>query len=307
MKGGHTMVLTAQDPTVQRRRLRVELRKARDAAGFRQADVAAAMDWSPSKIIRIESGQVSISTNDLKALLGHYNVKDPARLDNLLELAKSTRGASFYDQYADLLKAGFKEYVAYESSASVIRQYDPVLVPGLLQTEEYGRAILEYAAGFGRDGADRAWAVREHRQEVHDRDDPPAMVFVIDEAAIRRRVGGGQVMRHQLVRLRAFAAEAHVTLQVLPFERGAHPGMLGNFILLEFADSSLDDLVHLESVNEITIRDDAELIARYMEKFLLLEELALAPADSDALLLQIIEESSFAGPAPPVTPTQAVG
>jgi len=288
-----------QDPTVQRRRLRTELRKARDTAGLKQAEVARAMDWSPSKLIRIESGQVSISTNDLKALLGYYGVKDKARVSGLIELARLTRGSSFYDQFSDLLKPGFKEYLAYEASASVIRQSDPVLISGLLQTEEYGRAIIGQAGGYGPEAVDRAWAVRQHRQELHDRDDPPEMLFVVDEAAVRRHVGGRQVMRHQLERLREYAAQPYISLQIIPFSHGAHAGILGNFILLEFADPSLDDLVHLESVDEITIKDDAALIARYLEKFLMLEEIALTPEESDDLLARLIDEmSSSAGSAP---------
>lgn len=287
---------SVQDPTVQRRRLRMELRKARDAAGLKQTDVANAMDWSPSKLIRIESGQVSISTNDLKALLGHYGVREQGRLNSLLELAKSARGQSFYDQFADMLKQGFKEYLAYEGSASIIRQYDPVLISGLLQTEEYGRAILKNAASFGPERVERAWAVRQHRQEVHDRDNPPDMIFVVDEASLRRHVGGLKVMLHQLERLREFAAEDHITLQILPFAAGAHPGMVGNFILLEFTDGSLDDLVHLESIEEITIRDDAEVFAQYLEKFVLLESMSLSPEDSDAMLVRLIDEMSTSDP-----------
>lgn len=279
-----------QDPTVQRRRLRVELRRARDAAGLRQADVADAMDWSPSKLIRIERGDVSVSTNDLKALLSHYGVKDKGKVSGLLELARSARGASFYDQYADLLKQGFKEYLAYEASASVIRQYDPVLIPGTLQTEEYGRAILADTAGFGPHDVDSLWAVRQHRQEAVDRENPPEMRYVLDEAALRRHVGGAQVMRHQLERLKDFAAEDHINIQVLPFTRGAHPGMAGNFILLEFTDPNLDDLVHLESVNQITIRDDTEQIAKYLDRFDQLEELALTPDDSLDFLDVLIRE-----------------
>jgi transcriptional regulator with XRE-family HTH domain len=281
-----------QDPTVQRRRLRQELRRARDAVGLKQADVARAMDWSPSKLIRIESGQVSISTNDLRALLAYYNVKDKARVNTLVDLAKSSRGASFYDQYVDVLKPGFRDYLAYEASASVLRQYDPVFVPGLLQTEEYARAILEHVAGFSPETADKAWAVRQHRQELHDREDPPDMLFVLDEANVRRQVGPGNVMLRQLERLKEFAATRHVTIQVLPFSRGAHPGMAGNFILLEFADPNLDDLVHLESIDEITIRDDTQLIARYLDRFLQLEELALPPDESLALLDKLIGEMS---------------
>jgi transcriptional regulator with XRE-family HTH domain len=295
-----------QDPTVQRRRLRVELRRARDAAGLRQADVAHAMDWSPSKLIRIERGDVSVSTNDLKALLSHYGVKDKGRVNGLLELARSARGASFYDQYADLLKQGFKEYLAYEASASVVRQYDPVLIPGLLQTEEYGRGILEHMTGVGPDDVDRLWIIRQHRQQVHDRDSPPEMHFVLDESALRRHVGRGQVMRHQLERLQHMAAEPFIDIQIMPFTRGAHPGMSGNFILLEFADPNLDDLVHLESIDSITVRDDTELIARYLDRFENLQELALSPEESvDFLDLLIREMSSTAQPTNS-TPQEAV-
>ncbi|MGH3904498.1 MAG: helix-turn-helix domain-containing protein [Pseudonocardiaceae bacterium] len=279
-----------QDPTVQRRRLRVELRRARDTAGLRQADVARAMDWSPSKLIRIERGDVSVSTNDLRALLSHYGVKDKGRVNGLLELARSARGASFYDQYADLLKPGFKEYLAYEASASVIRQYDPVLVPGLLQTEEYARALFEGGGRSDPEKADKHWAVRQHRQEAVDRESPPEMLYVLDEAALRRHVGGTHVMRHQLERLHDFAAEPHINIQIIPFTSGAHPGMAGNFILLEFADPNLDDLVHLESINQITIRDDTELIAGYLDRFVRLEALAMSEEESVAFLDTMIDD-----------------
>lgn len=281
---------TVQDPTVQRRRLRAELRKARDTAGLKQADVAQAMDWSPSKIIRIESGQVNISTNDLKALLTYYGVKDMAVVNGLLELARQAKGGSFYDQFTDVLKPGFKDYLAYEASASVIRQYDTVLIPGLLQTEEYGRSILDHAGGYGSEDVDRAWSIREHRQALHDREPPPEMLFVLDEAAVRRRVGRGHVMQHQLERLKEFAVQPHVSIQMLPFARGAHPGMLGNFVLLEFADPHIDDLVHLESVNSVTVRDDSQLIAKYLDLFLQLEELALSPDETVSMLDKLINE-----------------
>jgi len=210
----------------------------------------------------------------------------------VLDLARSARGASFYDQYTDWMKPGFKEYLAYEASASVIRQYDPVLIPGLLQTEEYGRALSEDMGRLDPEGVDKSWAVRQHRQELHDRENPPDMLFVVDEAALQRHVGGGHVMSHQLERLKALAAEPHISLQILPFTRGAHPGMAGNFILLEFADPNLDDLVHLESINQITIRDDAQLLARYLDRFSQLQELTLPPDESDALLDKLIDEMS---------------
>lgn len=286
-----------QDPTLQRRRLRMELRRARDAAGLKQAEVARAMDWSPSKLIRIERGDVGVSTNDLKALLSHYGVKDKTRINGLLDLARSTRGTSFYDQFGDVLKPGYKEYLAHEASASVIRQYDPVLIPGLLQTEEYGRAVLQ-AFGRGPDDVDKLWTVRQHRQELHDRDEPPEMLFVVDEAAVRRQVGQGQVMTKQLERLKEHAAADHISLRVLPFSRGEHPGMAGNFILLEFTSPDLDDLVHLESVDAITIRDNPDQIGLYLDRFDQLEELALSVEDSVSLLDEAIREmASSAQPA----------
>jgi transcriptional regulator with XRE-family HTH domain len=295
-----------QDPSIQRKRLRTELRRAREAAGMRQGDVAKAMDWSPSKLIRIEGGQVNISTNDLRALLNHYEIKDSRRTTNLLELAKTSRGTSFYDQYNAVLKPGFREYLAYEGLASVIRQYDPVLIPGALQTEEYARAILEDSAGLSADGIESAWAVRQHRQEaVHEREDPPEMSFVLDEAVLRRMVGGGsRTMVRQLERLKEYAASPNITLRVLPFAVGAHPGMSGNFILLEFDQADLDDLVHLESVDDITIRDDAEQIARYLDRFERLEALSLSPEDSVVFLDKLIAEMSSEGGGP-ARPEQA--
>ncbi len=296
-----------QDPTVQRRRLRMELRRARDAAGLRQADVAEAMDWSPSKLIRIERGDVGVSTNDLRVLLSHYGVKDKGRVNGLLELARSARGASYYDQYADIVvKPGFKEYLAYEASASVIRQYDPVLVPGLLQTEEYARGLFRDVVGFEPQKADRAWALRQHRQEVLDRENPPDMLFVLDEAALRRHVGGHQVMRHQLERLKDLATGTHISMQILPFTHGAHPGMYGNFILLEFADPSLDDLVHLETINQITVRDDAELIAQYLDRFGQLQRLALPANDSVDFLDRLINDMSTSHHSTNSVPKEAV-
>jgi transcriptional regulator with XRE-family HTH domain len=289
-----------QDPSVQRRRLRVELRKAREAAGLKQGDVAKAMDWSPSKLIRIEGGQVSISTNDLRALLSFYNIKDGRRTTSLLELAKSSRGSSFYDQFTSVLKPGFREYLAYEGTASVIRQYDPLLVPGILQTEEYGRDILKNSAGLEGEDIERRWIVRQHRQEaVHEREDPPEMVFILDEAALRRRVGdGGRTMVRQLERIKTYAAEPHITVRCLPFSAGANPGMGGNFILVEFAEADLDDLVHLESVDAITIKDNAEVIARYLDKFQVLEGLSLSPEDSLVFLDKVIAEMSEGGDSP---------
>jgi transcriptional regulator with XRE-family HTH domain len=277
---------------VQRRLLRAELRGARDAAKLRQAEVAKAMDWSLSKLMRIERGEVSVSTNDLKALLNHYGVRDKGKVNRLLELARSARGSSFYEQYADQLKPGFKEYLAYEASASVIRQYEPVLIPGLLQTEEYAREIFAHMVGLGPEDVDKRWTVRQHRQELLDRERPPEMRFVLDEAALRRHVGWGHAMRRQLERIKELAAAPHLNVQVMPFHRGAHLGLAGSFVLLEFADPKLADLLHLEGINEMTVRDDADMIGRYLDRFAELERLALSPDESIDFLDVLVGEMS---------------
>ncbi len=286
---GGERVDTVQDPTMQRRRLSLELRRARDAVKFKQADVAQKMDWSSSKLVRIERGDVNVSTNDLRALLDHYGVKDETKVEELLELARSARGTSFYDQFGELLKPGFKEYLGYEASASVIRQYDPILVPGLLQTEEYARGLFE-GHRFDPDKADKSWTVRQHRQLVHDRSHPPDMNFVLDEAALRRHIGRGHAMLHQLEQLKEMATREYITIQIIPFTRGAHPGLDGNFIILEFDDPNLDDLVHLESINQVTVKDDVELIARYLDRFELLQKIALSPKASSDFLDQLIAD-----------------
>ncbi len=288
------------DPSVQRRLLRGELRRARNTAGLKQADVARAMDWSPSKLIRIESGDVRISTNDLRALLTHYDVKDKARVDTLLELAKSSRTGSFYDQFANDLKGGFRDYLAFEASASVIRQYEPILISGLLQTEEYARAILQDAYESAPSEIDRLWTVRQHRQELHDREDPPEMRIIVDEASLARQVGRtDKTMQRQIERLREYADEPHIALRVLPFAAGANPGMAGSFILLEFDDPNLDDLVHLESVDQVTIKDDSELIAQYGDRYQSIEDKSLSDEDSKTFLDEYIDGRRGVGVRPP--------
>jgi transcriptional regulator with XRE-family HTH domain len=282
------------DPTVQRLLLGRQLKRARDTAGLKQADVAKAMEWSLSKLIRIESGQVSISTNDLKALVGHVGIKEKRRADALLELARTSRTQSWYDAFDGLLSPGFREYLAYEASASTIRQYEPLLTPGLVQEEEYARAVLR-SFGNGDEDTDQLWTVRQHRQELHDRDDPPEVQIILDEAVIRRQVGGPSVMRRQLGRLGEMAAEPHVTLQILPFSLGSHPGMAGPFVVMQFDDALLDDLVHLESAGDATIRDDPEVTARYLDRFATLEKLALSPDESRALIDQAAKDFQASG------------
>lgn len=273
------------DPAVQRRRLRVELKKARLDALKTQRDVADAMDWSASKVIRIENGEVRISRNDLRALLAYYEITDDQRIERLLDIAKeATRGEELWTEFQDLYSPAFLTYLRFESSAWIIRNYEPVLVPGLLQTEEYAIALATEAFGAARDVADRSWYARQQRQKLHERSEPPQMWFVVDEAVIRRPVGGPGVLRRQLRRLREWNTEPHISLQVMPFSAGPHPGIGSPFLLLEFSEPDDDNLLYLEQTPDTT-RDDAELTGIHLNRFIdHLERKAMSKAETNTFL-----------------------
>lgn len=232
------------DPAVQRRRLRNELRKAREEAGLRQLEVAAAMDWSQSKLIRIETGAVNISTNDLKALLGHYRI-DRARIDELVELARAARETPRWNQYRSVTTSEFVAFLGYESSASIIRNYEPLVVPGLLQTEEYARAILTVAQS-DTERIDKLIDLRSQRQDVLTREPLPDLHFILDESVLHRHVGGTDVAIRQLRHLREMAERPNITIRVVPFNAGYYPRMTVPYVIFEFPDATAESILYVE-------------------------------------------------------------
>src|ERR1700683_606310 len=184
----------SRHPQVPRRRLRAELRGAREAADLTQDDVAKAMEWSLSKIIRIEAGSVGVSSNDLKALIRLYKIDDPNRVDELLALARQSRERSWWSGYKELLNLQYIQFIDYESAATFIHGFQPVLVPGLLQTEGYARVtITQLGENLTPKVIDDLVEIRMKRQELLAQETPPGMSFVLDEAVVRRVVGGGEV------------------------------------------------------------------------------------------------------------------
>jgi transcriptional regulator with XRE-family HTH domain len=269
------MIVT--DSAALRRRLRVELKKARNASSLTQKDVAEQLEWSLSKIIRIENGSTSISATDLKALLGAYNADD--RYDELVVMARGSRKEPF-SAYRDWLPAEALRYFGYESAASVIRQCENAILPGLLQTEAYTRALLTGAFLLEPDVVQRHVEIRKMRQARLYEENPPRTHFIIDEAAIRRMVGGPSVMKDQLARLVKMSREPRTTIQILPFELGAHFAMRGPFTYLEFPEEGDDDALYLENARGDSIfKDDPELTEPYLEAFLEMERMATAPGD----------------------------
>jgi transcriptional regulator with XRE-family HTH domain len=279
-------------PVVQRRRLRTELRKARQEASLTQEQVAAAMDWSLSKIIRIENGSVSISTNDLKALLRHYQIVDEDRAGELVALARAARERSWWSVYRDVASPRLLQFIEYEAAAVITRNFEPLLIPGLLQTEEYARAVIRQF--YERPTAERVDALmklRMKRQELLSRAEPPLLFFILDEAVIRRLVGGKAVMRRQIRQLTEMVDRPNVTVEVVPFSAGVHAGMNGSFVVLEFPDAEDDDVLYLESTQGELIKPDLpEEILTYRETFEQLREMSLGPEGSVTYLSKVADE-----------------
>jgi len=265
-------------PEVMRRLLKAMLRHERVASGLTQTQVAEALDWSLSKIIRIESGAVGLSTTDLRALLDLYKITDEDRRSELLELARGSRKQS-WSEYSDVYSAAARTLFAYEAAAKIIYKYEPTFIPGLFQTEEYATAILQ-GAGHSENEIERMIKGRLERQELLDQNVRPQLEFILGEAAVSRAVGGPRVMAHQLERLEELAARPGISLQVLLFEAGAHPRMGEAFTILEFADENLDDLVYLENAGRDTVsRDDVEVTSAYRRDFYALQKLATPSKD----------------------------
>ena len=264
------------DPVTMRRKLRVELKRLRTARQLTQRNVAERLDWSQSKIIRLENGTVAVGVTDLRALLELYGVAEESVVSDLVEMARGSKRQPFA-AYKDVLRPETLRYFAYESSASIIRQVEPLVLPGLLQTEEYARALLT-TYDIDKNRLDKIWDSREERQELLDRREPPKMFFIVDEGTVRRSVGGEGVMRRQLTHLLQLAERPTVTIQVLLFQQGAHKALRGPFVYLEFPGADDPDVLYVESpTGDSVFRDDVDVTVPYLEDFFQLEQQASSP------------------------------
>src|SRR5688572_11181072 len=218
------------DPMVQRRRLRVELRQARARHGWTQRQVAEDLGWSPAKLLRIENGQVGISRTDLRALLQHYEVNDADVVARLVQMAEQGRRRN-WNAYRGVLNPDFQIYLGYEGSASVFRQFQSHVVPGLLQTPQYSRAlqVTNVESTVSEENLELLADLREERKRIFDRVDAPEMHFILDESVVRRPVGADSdstaITRDQLVRLKDLGAKPNVTIQIVPLRHGFYRGM----------------------------------------------------------------------------------
>lgn len=283
---------TGSSPLVQRRRLRAELRQARLDAGLTQETVAEEMDWSLSKVIRIETGSVGVSTNDLTALLRLYKVKDRQRLRDLVTLGRAARQQSWYSKYRGVIPPTYFQFIEYETSASVIRSYEPLVVPGLLQTEDYATDLMRlYRTNPSPEAVQARVEIRMRRQQLLlDRADSLSLFFVLDEAVIRRLMGDKRTRHGQIARLITAAKKPGLTIEIVPFSAGLHRGLAENFTVLEFSDPSDDDILYTESVRDfIFTKDDVEEISIYRELFQDLRKASLGQKASLDFLVEIAD------------------
>lgn len=251
--------LPGPDPTIHRRRLRSELRRAREAAGKTQRETASSMDWSMSKLIRIETGDVRIGTNDLRALLSYYEISDD-RISDLVEVARAAREPARWSNYRSVASPEYLVYCGYESSAAIVRNFEPIVVPGLLQTEEYAREVISQVQD--QQVVDGLVDLRIERQELLVREPSLDFHFIIDESVIRRIVGGTQIMRRQLIHLKELATQPHVHLRIATFDLGVYVGMLIPYVHFEFGNAEDEDILYIENpTGELIIRENSPIKA----------------------------------------------
>lgn len=279
----------AQTPVTQQRRLRAELRRAREHTHQTQKEVADALDWSASKLIRIETGAALISTTDLMALLHYYGVTDRERVAQLVEVARASRKQAWWDEYRPFYDQQHLTFLGFEASAARIRTYQSLLVPGLLQTREYSEAVMR-AYTDDIEAVARGVEVRGKRQVLLDADPGPELFFVLDEAVIHRWMAGPDAMRRQLLRLRELDKRPNIHIQVLPFTTGAHPGMRGSFTVFEFPFEDEDYAVLLEHAHrDVLIQNNPVEASNYVETFFELETLATPKGEFHKVLQPILD------------------
>jgi transcriptional regulator with XRE-family HTH domain len=284
---------TGDTPVRQLRRLRVELRRRRDALRLTRKEVAEALDWSASKLIRIERGPVGISVTDVRALLQHYRVTDAARVDALVEMARASKKPVWWHQYREFYAPAFLTFIGLEASSVRVRQFQGLVVPGLLQHRDYAGAMI----GSRKPDDQRvvlATDVRMNRQQLLEREGHESS-FIIDESVLYRMIGSPDVMRAQLNHLIELGERPNVTIQVVPFSVGTHKGMKGSFELLELSESQDDYAVLLEQPYEDhLIEDTSDETREYVHIFGELEKIALSPVDSAALIRTVIASTGGA-------------
>lgn len=279
-----------QAPTVRLRRLAAELRRLRNVADLTREDVSDKTGINNATLYRIETARARPQMRTLTTLLSLYEV-DQEQREYLIDLCRDATTQGWLRPYHSELPEEYTAFISFEDEAQGVRNYESLFIPGLLQTEDYARAVVRGVLPSATDDEveDRVRA-RMGRQGVLAKATPVKMWAVVDEATLRRVVGGITVMCDQLARLAEAVKAPNVTFQVIPFGAGAHPGMPGQFIVLDFADPMDTDLIYIDTMaGDLFLESDAD-IARYRTVFDNLVAVALSPNDSASLVAEIASE-----------------
>ncbi|MEV6685752.1 helix-turn-helix transcriptional regulator [Streptomyces sp. NPDC051130] len=277
------------NPTVSRRRLGSELRRLRQAGGMTTQQVAQRLLISQPKISLLENGRRIIKPRDVRDLCRLYGVQDQRLVDDLMRLARDSGRQGWWNDYGDI---AYGAYIGLEAEAAAIRTYEPQVVPGLLQTPAYARAIIAGTIPHASDDqAATRLQVRLRRQDRLTAPDNPLRLWaVLDEAALRRVVGSREVMREQLEHLNNLGDRPQITVQVLPHEVGAHPGVSGQFSLLEFSDATDGSVVYLERFTSDLYLEKRSDVRLYSDMYAHVQAKALSPDGSRKFLAETAEE-----------------
>jgi transcriptional regulator with XRE-family HTH domain len=277
-------------PTVRLRRLAAELRALRESAGLTRENVADRTGINTVTLYRIENARARPQARTLMTLLDLYEVAEERKAE-LGAMLRDARQRGWLQAYESMLPQPYTTYIGFEAEAASIWNYETLFVPGLLQTEDYASAVTRAGIPGGTDDEiGRRVEVRMQRQQVLEGDNPPGLWVIMDEAAIRRQVGGSAVMRAQLDRLVQAAALPHITLQLIPFSAGAHAGMLGSFVLMQFDDEAVSDVIYLDSMAGTLFLESGGELRRYRLAFEYLRADAVSPDGSRALLAEVRDE-----------------
>jgi transcriptional regulator with XRE-family HTH domain len=278
------------DPTVLKILLGAQLRRLRENAGVSRDDAGYHIRASGSKISRLELGRVSFKERDVSDLLDLYGV-EASQKEQLIQLTAEANATPWWQRYREVVPDWFQVYVGLEEAAALIRVYEVQFVPGLLQTEEYARAVVvQGSPNLVPEEVESRVAVRMGRQKLFGRENPPRLWAIVDEAALRRPMGGREVLAGQIKRLIDVVGEPNITLQVMPFKYGGHAAEGGAFTIMRFPEADLPDMVYMEyltGAHYVDKPEDVEVYAAVMER---LSVAGTSPERTRDILNEILKE-----------------
>jgi transcriptional regulator with XRE-family HTH domain len=268
--------MSSNSPTVKRRRLSQALRELRKAAGLSVTEAGKLLEWDPSKVSRMERNEWKLpGIHDVRLLLDLYGVDDEGKRDEMVALAREARQRGWWERYQDVFRGSLPDF---EAGASALRTWQIVLVPGLLQTEAYAKAVWRAGQVLDEELIERHVQARLERQKILSGENAPSLLAVIDEAALRKLIGGAEVMREQIRHLIRMATKPNITIQLVPDSAGAHPAMEGSFVILDFPDDP--SLIYTVTVTESLWLEQPTEYQRYSLIFSHVMTSALSPNES---------------------------